>query len=256
MKRYPVALAFLLFMTLLGPVLVACSGTIKFAQDWRTADRSSTGIAPDPVREKDAVVQVYAARAFNWRGIFAVHTWIATKERNAPRYKVHQVVGWRAWDELPVVVSEEDLPDRSWYGYTPEVLVDLRGAGAERAIISINRAVTAYNYQYRYTLWPGPNSNTFVAEIGRQVPELKLDLPATAIGKDFLTRAMFIDKAPSSTGYQLSFYGLLGFTLAREEGLEVNILGLNFGFNPLKLKLKLPGIGSVGARNPAYGNPR
>ena len=38
-----------------------------------------------------------------------------------------------------------------------------------------------------------------------------------------------------------------GLTLAREEGLEINILGLNFGLNPFKLRLKLPGIGSVGS---------
>ena len=248
MKKYTRAAALLLFLSLLGPVLVACSGTIKFGQDWRTADRSSTGIAPDPLRETGAVVLVYAARAFNWRGLFGVHTWIATKEKNATHYKVHQVVGWRAWDDLPVVFSEEDLPDRSWYGYTPEVLTDLRGATAERAIVSIYKAVAEYNYQYRYSLWPGPNSNTFVAEIGRQVAELKLDLPATAIGKDFLTKSLFFDKAPSASGYQFSIYGLLGVTLAREEGLEINILGLNFGINPLKLRLKLPGVGSVGSR--------
>jgi hypothetical protein len=228
-------------------MLIACSGTIKFGQDWRTADRSSTGIAPDPLDENEAVVQVYAARAFNWRGIFAVHTWIATKEKSADQYRVHQVMGWRSWDELPVVVSEQDIPDRSWYGYTPEVLVDLRGDEAEKAINSIYRAVADYNYQYRYVLWPGPNSNSFVAEIGRQVPELKLDLPATAIGKDFLTRGMFFDMAPSTTGYQFSIYGLFGLTLAKEEGLEINLLGLNFGINPFKLRLKLPGLGIIGS---------
>ncbi|MBT7950209.1 MAG: DUF3750 domain-containing protein, partial [Gammaproteobacteria bacterium] len=91
------------------------------------------------------------------------------------------------------------------------------------------------------------NSNSFVAEIGRQVPELKLDLPATAIGKDFLTKSRFFDAAPSGTGYQFSIYGLFGLTLARVEGLEINVLGLNFGINPFKLRLKLPGLGLVGS---------
>jgi len=230
-------------LSILGPTLVACSGTIKLGQDWRTADRSPTGIAPDAATEKQAVVQVYAARAFNWRGIFAVHTWIATKEKDAQEYMVHQVIGWRSWDDLPVVASETDYPDRSWYGYTPEVLVDLRGASAEKAITSIYIAVAEYSYQNRYSVWPGPNSNSFVAEIGRQVAELKLDLPATAIGKDFLSSNVLFARAPSSTGYQFSIYGLLGITLAKVEGLEINIFGLNFGINPVKLKIKLPGIG-------------
>lgn len=246
MKKTQKIASMIFVLVLSGPMLIACSGTIKLGEDWRTADRSSTGIAPEPLLEQGAVVQVYAARAFNWRGIFAVHTWIATKEKGALQYKVHQVVGWRSWDELPVVVSEWDLPDRSWYGYTPEVLVDLRGPEAEKAITSIYTAVANYNYQYRYTLWPGPNSNSFVAEIGRQVPELKLNLPATAIGKDYLTKSIFFDAAPSTTGYQFSILGVLGITLAREEGLEIHLLGLNFGINPFKLRLKLPGIGMIG----------
>jgi hypothetical protein len=231
-----------------GPILVACSGTIKFGQDWRTADRSSAGIAPDPLKEEGAVVQVYSARAFNWRGIFAAHTWIATKEKSTSHYKVRQVVGWRSWDELPVVMSEQGIPDRAWYGYTPEILVDLRGVVAEKAIAGIYRAVADYTYQYRYTLWPGPNSNSFVAEIGGQVTELELDMPSTAIGKDFLTNSIFFDKAPSSTGCQFSIYGLLGLTLAKEEGFEINILGINLGINPMKLKVKLPGIGTLSAK--------
>lgn len=235
----------LFILSISGPVLIACSGTIKFNQDWRTADRSSTGIAPDPLTEKQAVVQVYAARAFNWRGIFAVHTWIVTKEKEALMYQVHQVLGWRSWDQLPVVMSEPDIPDRSWYGYTPDVLVDLRGMEAEQAITSIYSAVAEYNYQYRYVIWPGPNSNSFVAEIGRQVPSLKLDLPATAIGKDFLTKSKIVDRAPSATGYQFSLFGLFGLTLAKEEGIEINLLGLNFGLNPFKIKLKIPGIGTL-----------
>ncbi len=47
--------------------------------DWRTASRQPTGIAPDPQIERQAIVQVYGARAYSWRGYFGIHTWIATK---------------------------------------------------------------------------------------------------------------------------------------------------------------------------------
>ncbi|WP_261977760.1 DUF3750 domain-containing protein [Marinobacter sp. F3R11] len=30
----------------------------------------------------------------SWRGNFAVHTWIATKERETSTYEVHEVTGW------------------------------------------------------------------------------------------------------------------------------------------------------------------
>ena len=88
-------LLLLLIVLLIGPVLALAGGTIRLGQDWRTADRSSAGIAPAPATAPEAVVSVWAARAFNWRGLLAVHTWIATKPENAPYYTVHQVIGWR-----------------------------------------------------------------------------------------------------------------------------------------------------------------
>ena len=97
---------------LIGPLLVVSCGNVRLGQDWRTADRSATGIAPDPAVVQEAMVQVYAARAFNWRGMFAVHTWIATKAENAPTYTVHQVLGWRKRRGLPVVVSAPDESDQ------------------------------------------------------------------------------------------------------------------------------------------------
>ena len=103
-----------------------------------------------------------------------------------------------------------------------------------------------YPFNDKYVLWPGPNSNTFTAFIGREVPDLKLDLPPTAIGKDFLANGRVFDNSPSRTGYQVSLYGLLGLLVGIEEGLEVNILGLTFGVDPKDFALKLPIAGRIG----------
>jgi len=231
---------------LAGPLLAVSCGDVSMGQDWRTADRSSAGIAPDPQNTPEAVVQVYAARAFNWRGALAVHTWVAAKPRDGDYYTVHQVMGWRRYQNLPVVISTPDIPDRLWYGARPELLVDLRGEQATQAIPRIEAAVASYPFVHEYGLWPGPNSNTFTAHVGREVPDLALDLPTTAIGKDFLTNGSIVESAPSGTGGQLSLYGLLGVTVAREEGLELNILALNFGIDLLRPAIKLPGIGRIG----------
>ena len=106
--------------------------------------------------------------------------------------------------------------------------------------------MAAYPFVDSYRTWPGPNSNTFTAHIARAVPELGLDLPSTAIGKDYLGPTRFAARAPSGTGYQVSLLGLLGLTLGVEEGLEINVLGLSFGLDPLGLAIKLPGIGRLG----------
>ena len=215
-------------------------------RDYRTADRSSAGIAPLAETTPEAVVQVYAARALNWRGIFGVHTWIATKPENAKEYTVHQVIGWRRYRNLPVLASAPGIPDGRWFGNEPELLAELRGEAAAKAIPKITDAVATYPYPNDYRLWPGPNSNTFMAYVERQVPELELDLPVTAIGKDYPINGSVIDRAPSGTGYQLSMLGLLGLTLARDEGLELNLLGLSFGIDFSKPAIKLPFIGRLG----------
>ncbi|MDH3376292.1 MAG: DUF3750 domain-containing protein [Gammaproteobacteria bacterium] len=238
--------ATVLAVVLIGPLVVAFGGDVKLDADWRTADRSPAGIAPAADTEPRAVVQVYAARAFNWRGLFAVHTWLAVKPAGAGHYTVHQVVGWRAWHGRPVVVSHNDQPDRKWYGQAPQLLLDLRGETAAAVIDSIHAAVRDYPYANRYTLWPGPNSNTFTAFVGRRVPELRLHLPATAIGKDFLSNGAVFASAPSGTGYQLSIYGLLGATAAWHEGFELNVLGLTFGIDLRRPAIKFPGLGRVG----------
>jgi hypothetical protein len=234
-----------LIINLIGPLLMLFSSDITLNNNWQTANRDSTGIAPKPDETTEAVVQVYAARAFNWRGIFAVHTWIATKEKNANEYTIHHVLGWNARRGLPVVVSKTDSPDRSWYGYTPEIIQDIRGGIAESLIPRIAEAATSYPYQDKYVLWPGPNSNTFIAHIGRHVPELKLDLPSSAIGKDYLLNGHIISTPPSGTGFQISVFGLFGILASQVEGIEINFLGLVSGINLLEPAIKLPGIGKI-----------
>ena len=71
-------------------------------------------------------------------------------------------------------------------------------------------------------------------------------LPPTAIGKDFLPGGQLAAWTPSGTGFQLSFAGIIGITMALDEGLELNLLGLVIGLDPKRLAIKLPGVGAVG----------
>ncbi|WNC70559.1 DUF3750 domain-containing protein [Thalassotalea psychrophila] len=156
------------------------------ANNWRTASRESAGIAPIPSENKTAVIEVYAADAFSWRGWFAVHPWIAIKEPNATEYTVYEVIGWRVKRGLPALRSYlTETPDRYWYGSKPEKLLSIQGEQAEQLIPKIKTAVERYPWANEYSVFPGPNSNTFLAWIGLQVPELELDLPLSAIGSGY-----------------------------------------------------------------------
>jgi hypothetical protein len=188
---------------------------------------------------------VYAARTVGWRGVLAVHTWIALKPANAAEYTRYEVVGWGVDRGAPAVRVNRAGPDNYWFGSRPDLLLDLRGAGVDALIAKVEAAVAAYPYPTSYRTWPGPNSNTFVAHVGRSVPELRLDLPPTAIGKDFLAGAALAGRSPSGTGAQVSVLGLFGILAAWEEGVEVNLLGLSFGVDVKDVALKVPIAGRL-----------
>jgi uncharacterized protein DUF3750 len=213
------------------------------AQDWRGASREPAGLAPHPLAVREAVVQVYGARAVGAKGLFGVHTWVAVKPTDATSWTVYEVIGWRLrWSDSAVVIRTRD-PD-AWFGAVPELYAEKRGAGVDELINRIDKAAREYPYAKEYTVWPGPNSNTFTAWIARAVPELELDLPATAIGKDYLGRAVF-GSAPSGKGVQFSLAGLLGVAASGVDGVEVNLLGLNFGVSGSGVKL--PFVGRIGS---------
>jgi uncharacterized protein DUF3750 len=239
--RRTAAIVFAAVVAILG-IAVGCAP----ARDWRSASQEPVGLAPDPGTTPDAVVQVYAARTVGWKSAFGVHTWIAVKPGGAHQaYTVYEVIGWRLrWTDSALAVRER-APDARWFGAEPELIAERRGPGVDALIARIDAAARAYPWAGDYTLWPGPNSNTFTAWVLRAVPELGVDLPPTAIGKDY-TGTRVVGTAPSGRGLQLSLFGLAGMTASGVEGLEVNVLGLTFGVNPFDPSLKLPMIGRLG----------
>ena len=143
------------------------------------------------------------------------------------------------------MVTSQRAADGYWYGNRPELLREARGPGVDELIQRIEAAVKAYPYPTTYHVWPGPNSNTFTAFVLRGAPELRVDLPPTAIGKDYLG-SVPVARTPSGTGGQLSVLGVAGVAAGWEEGVELNLLGLTFGVDPKSLSLKLPLVGRIG----------
>jgi hypothetical protein len=248
MRKILIRLGIVVLLAIVFPFLGGL--TIAYGEWSRKSDRryqftGSSGQAPDAALYSEAVVQVYAARAARWRGVFGVHSWIAYKKADAAQYVRAEVIGWGAQYKQTVVVKRNGIPDQYWYGYEPELLAEIRGPDAENAILEIESLIEQYPFKNHYTVWPGPNSNTFTAHIAREVEELEIDLPPTAIGKDYVDRIGFAE-APSKSGFQFLAHGVFGVTLALEEGIEINLLGATYGvdFNPPALKL--PCIGRIG----------
>jgi Protein of unknown function (DUF3750) len=151
------------------PVLVSgCLPDGRSGVRWYEARRDPTGLAPDPATTQEAVVQVYAARAVSWRGVFSVHTWIAVKPTGAQRYMRYEVLGFGVADGAPAVRVDRMGPDNYWFGARPQIVLDRRGPDVDAMIEDIRAAVVRYPYPQKYRAWPGPNSNTFTAYIARQ----------------------------------------------------------------------------------------
>ncbi len=203
---------------------------------------SSTGLLPSAASDPEPRVIVFAARSGSWRSIFAVHSWIVVKPRNG-EYNRYEVTGFGE----PVRVNRI-APDAYWFSYYPEIIGDIRGDVAEQAIPKIEEAIRNYAYTKRgdYRVWPGPNSNTFIATLLRATPELQVALPPTAIGKDFRADYALVGMTPSRTGVEASLFGLVGAKAGWVEGVEVNVLTLVAGFDLRHPAVKLPGLGRIG----------
>jgi Protein of unknown function (DUF3750) len=217
---------------------LAVHATLHVAGDhpkrFREADWSSTGMLPRASADSEPRLLVFAGRTGRRLGIFSVHCWIVFKREGDTSWSRYDVLG-----SGPVRLNAW-APDSHWNGGAPRVIIDVRGERAAVLIPKVKDAIESYAYgDYDdYRVWPGPNSNTFVATVLRAVPELAIALPANAVGKDF--------RSYPYAGLTDSRTGLLGVKVGWIEGVELNFLGLVAGLDIRHPGLKLPGFGRLG----------
>jgi hypothetical protein len=243
--RRPIRKVLLLFLALfLLPLAVhaALYASKDHPASFRDADWSSVGMLPPASADPGARLIVFTGRTGRWKGIFSVHSWVVFKSEGAANWSRYDVVGWGQ-----PLRNNGWAPDGRWFGDIPRVIVDVRGAEANRLIPRIKEAIVAYGYgNYGdYRMWPGPNSNTFTASVLRAVPELKATLPPNAVGKDFRA-SPYLGPTDSGTGIEASLWGVLGVKLGWIEGVEFNLLGFVVGLDLRHPGVKLPGFGRIG----------
>ncbi len=211
---------------------------------WRSADWSASGVLPVVKDADDAAVYVMAARLGGLKGAVAVHSWIVTKEKGAANYNRFDVVGWGS------PVRRNGYPaDGRWYSNVPVIMHAVTGKEAEALIPRVEAAVKAYPYARigDYVVWPGPNSNSFVAWILREVPEIGARMPPNATGRDFAPGLFDISWSPKTHDLHVTLGGYLGFAVGATSGLELHFMGVVAGFDLLQPALKVPAFGRVDA---------
>ena len=237
---------FLVGLTALFLFPLAAHAVIHSAREqppnWREARWESVGMLPQAGADREARLLVFTGRTGRWKGIFSVHSWVVFKPAGTATWSRYDVVGWGN-----PVRQNGWAPDGRWYGDVPRVLLDVKGQAAETFIPKVRAAIADYNYRNAgdYRMWPGPNSNTFIAAVLRAVPELGMTLPPNAVGKDFRD-GIYAGLTDSRTGVELSLYGVVGIKAGWVEGLELNMLGLVAGLDIRHPAVKLPGLGRLG----------
>ena len=207
---------------------------------WREANWGSAQMFAVPEADA-AAVYIMTARTGGMKGAVATHSWIVLKKPGRRDFDRYDVVGWGN-----PVRKNGYAADARWYSNQPEVHYVVRGAEARTLIPQIERAIAAYPWRHRgdYTIWPGPNSNTFVAGIIDAVPGLDVPLPPTAVGRDYPADGKWVRRS-AADGLRISLAGYAGLALGGQRGFEVNFLGLVAGFDPSRGEVKIPGFGAL-----------
>lgn len=209
---------------------------------WRDADWSSAALLPTAADDRAAAVYVLAARTGGLKGALAEHSWIVLKRAGADRYERFDKVGWGS------PIRRNGYPaDGRWYSNEPRLVTALHGDAATSAIPAVEAAIADYPFAARggYRIFPGPNSNSFVAHVLRQVPALGAVLPPAAVGRDFPVDGRIIDLDREGHELSLSLFGYAGLRIGERSGFEVNLLGLVAGLDPFRMTVKIPAFGSL-----------
>lgn len=211
-------------------------------ENWRTASWLASGLLAAPESIAEARVIILATRTGRWKSIFAEHMSLVLKPEGAPHWTRYDVVGWG-----DPVRRDAYAADAFWYGNRPYVVTEISGDAAAQLIPKIESSIARYPHSRRgaYVVWPGPNSNSFVAWVVRNTEGFATELPPVAVGKDFLGEGIFLGRAASGTGFVVSAWGAVGLTAALDEGFEVNLLGTAIGIDPDDLAINLPALGKL-----------
>lgn len=183
-----------------------------------------------------------AARTGGFKGALSVHSWLVLKKPGQSEFVRYDKVGWGA-----PVRRNAYAADAFWYSNRPFVVHAVKGEAAERLISQVEAAVAAYPHSRPgdYRIWPGSNSNSFVAYVAGVVPDLGVSMPPNATGRDFAPGVVSLRIAPDWRDLHVTISGLAGFALGWRSGIEVHLLGAVVGVDLARPALKVPAFGRV-----------
>lgn len=243
MARLLLRLVVVIFVLFIMPALATAAWwmTTERPDNWRSADWSSSGLLPAVETDAPAAIYILGARTGGLKGAFSLHTWVVIKREGAASYDRYDKVGWGT----PVRKNSRPADGR-WYSNAPSIVYALRGPAAEALIPKVEAAIASYPFSKagNYRVWPGPNSNSFVAHIVHAVPELGARMPSNAVGRDFPAGVWNVEWLSGTRDLRGSIAGLIGFS-AGASGVELQFMGLVAGLDFRQPGLIVPAFGRI-----------
>lgn len=128
---------------------------------------------------------------------FARHPWVViVKDNNIYRYEItHKkdaskkhfgFVHVNYFDDPCTGIGKKHGSQEKWESTLIGSVTGKSGSLAERMVDFIETYSPDYLHKDRYILYPGPNSNTYIAWILNKFPEANITLPWNCFGKKYL----------------------------------------------------------------------
>jgi hypothetical protein len=171
-----------------------------------------------------------------WWKSWAHHAWVDIKRGDSTTWERLESGGPFGIVDMNLTAEEAHL-DHRFDERTIRLLGWVEGDAARAAIAHLDaaRGELARRYDDDYTIWPGPNSNTFVHELCASAPELGFVFDPNSVGKDY-SPWLGAGSTASKTGLRLDT-PIVGAAIGLREGVELHLLQLTFG-----ISLDPPGI--------------
>lgn len=178
-----------------------------------------------------------------WYVRFATHGWFDVREGDGKPWLRVEVITPTSGVGIREITPASAVADLRWQDRPVRVRGVLRGDEAAEAVAHILAGARAYPDAV-YRSIPGPNSNTFVAEIARRTPHLRSTMHHNAVGKDYLFPIGFAATS-TKTGVRLDTPGL-GLAVGLQEGVELHVFGLHLGMGLWPPRLCIPFLPEIG----------
>ena len=127
---------------------------------------------------------------------FAIHPWVVTVSKGVTtrwevihrEYKGKERYGYvykNFYTNPSQGIKKHSFSSEYWEAKLIGSLNGDEKSTAKQVIDFIEKMTPFYPHQENYSLYPGPNSNTYIAWILGNFPELNIRLPWNAFGKNF-----------------------------------------------------------------------